>query len=156
MKCWKKTYSRVLLKDVSKPTCGRQGQNVTSKECLFHSLSVCNTGLLCLYPTLFPWAQPLCAWSQKSPATDFPIATGSHPPPNSICECVCLITSSLKAFEGNIYLMLIKTLILNTISVTYPFFKLGTARFILQMRKQTQRLRNLPKVAEQVCIRAIY
>lgn len=30
----KKTYSTVLQKDVSKATCGRQGHNVTSEECL--------------------------------------------------------------------------------------------------------------------------
>lgn len=71
-KCWKKAYCSVLMKDVSKPTRGRQGQNVTSEECPSHSLVVCNSGLLCPTPTLFPWALPLCAWLQKSPTTDFP------------------------------------------------------------------------------------
>lgn len=45
VKCWKKTHSRVLLQDVSKPTCRRQGQNVTSEKCFFHSLVVCRSSL---------------------------------------------------------------------------------------------------------------
>lgn len=122
VKCWEKTYSRVLLKDMSKPTCGRQGQNVTSEECLFHSHVVCNTGLLWPTPTLFPWAQSLYAWFQKSPATHFPIATGSQPHLNSIYESVYLIISSFKSFKQAIYPMLIKASILDTISFTLLVF----------------------------------
>lgn len=49
----KKAYCSVLMKDVSKPTCGRQGHNVTSEECPSHSLVVCSSGLLCPTPTCF-------------------------------------------------------------------------------------------------------
>lgn len=65
----KKAYCSVLMKDVSKPTCGTQ--------CNFRRVSLsfpCGLQQWSSLPHsyLFPWALPLCAWLQKSPATDFP------------------------------------------------------------------------------------
>ena len=44
----------------------------------------------------------LCAGLRKGPATDIPMATGSHAPPKAVMN-VYLIINSFKSFEGNIY-----------------------------------------------------